>query len=112
MADLQNHQNMLKLPPTLDGLAAFIFHPPAAKIPVLDAFYTGLVAHNDALRAIIEPASLSGAEVLAALVVSALQSEFEGGDKIVIAGNCKGLHEFSLTAALQTRQSLLLSFVS
>jgi len=79
-------QPMLKLPPALDELQTFIFRTPAAKIPVVDSFYNGLVAHNDSLKAIIEPASLSGADILAALVVSALTSEFEGGDEIVIAG--------------------------
>ena len=77
---------MLKLPPALDELQTFIFRTLAAKIPVVDSFYNGLVAHNDSLKAIIEPASLSGADILAALVVSALTSESEGGDEIVIAG--------------------------
>ncbi len=80
-------QPVLKLPPALDELQTFIFRPLAAKIPVIDSFYNGLVAHNDSLKATIEPASLSGADVLAALVVCALTSEFEGGDEIVIAGN-------------------------
>jgi len=80
-------QPVLKLPPVLDELQTFIFRPLAAKIPVIDSFYNGLVAHNDSLKATTEPASLSGADILAALVVSALTSEFEGGDEIVIAGN-------------------------
>ncbi len=80
-------QPVLKQPPALDELQNFIFRPLAAKIPVIDSFYNGLVAHNDSLKATIEPASLSGADILAALVVSALASEFEGGDEIVIARN-------------------------
>jgi len=80
-------QPVLKLPPVLDELQTFIFRPLAAKIPVIDSFYNGLVAHNDSLKATIEPASLSGADILAALVVSALTSEFDGGDEIVIAGD-------------------------
>ncbi len=80
-------QPVLKQPPALNELQNFIIRPLSAKIPVIDSFYNGLVAHNDSLKATIEPASLSGADILAALVVSALASEFEGGDEIVIAGN-------------------------
>ena len=80
-------QPVLKLPPVLDELQTFIFRPLAAKIPVIDSYYNGLVAHDDSLKATIEPASPSGADVLAAHVVSAMASEFEGGDEIAIAGN-------------------------
>ena len=85
MTELQ--QPVLKLPPVLDELQTFIFRPLAVKLPVIDSFYNGLVAHNEFLKAVIEPASMSGADVLAALVVSALTSDFEGDDKSVIAGN-------------------------
>jgi len=78
---------VLKLPPGLDKLQAFIFGDLTAKIPVIDSFYNSLVAENDFLKVMIEPVSLSGADVLSALVVSALTSEFEAGDKTVIAGN-------------------------
>ena len=54
---------------------------------MIDSFHNSLVADNDFLKAMIEPVSLSGADVLSALVVSALKSEFEGGDRTVIAGN-------------------------
>ncbi|KAL3147116.1 hypothetical protein ABBQ38_015071 [Trebouxia sp. C0009 RCD-2024] len=63
-----------------------MFHPLSAKLPVIDSFYNGLVAHNDALRETIEPLSHSGADVLAALIVAAVHAEFEGGDESVIAG--------------------------
>jgi len=49
--------------------------------------YNSLVAHNDSLQAIIEPVTTSRADALASLVSSALQTNFEGGDEIVIAGN-------------------------
>ena len=75
VTDLQ--QPALKLPPALDELETFIFRPLAAKIPVIDSFYNGLVAHNDSLKATIEPASLSGADMLAVSVVYALTSEFD-----------------------------------
>lgn len=87
VTDLQ--QPALKVPPALYELEAFIFRPLAAKIPVIDSFYNGLVAHNDSLKAIIEPVSLSGADILAALVVSALTSE--DSDEIFISGNQLGL---------------------
>ncbi len=80
----------LQLPPGLDELQAFIFGPLTAKIAVIDSFYNGLVAHHDSLKAIIEPVSLSGADVLAALVVSALKVEIEDGNEIAIAGNDLG----------------------
>ena len=85
MTELQ--QPVLKQPPALHELETFIFQPLAAKIPVTDSFYNSLVARNDSLKATIEPASLSGAGTLAALVHAALESEFDGGDEIVIAGN-------------------------
>ena len=94
-------QPVLRLPPALDELQAFVFCPLAAKISVTDSFYNGLVAHNDSLKATIKPASLSGADVLAALAVSALTSESEGGDEIVIAGIKH------VTAAVQRKQDWL-----
>lgn len=84
MVDLQ--QPVLEIPPALDELQAFIFSPLITKIPVADSFYNALVAQNDSLKAIVEPVSLSGADVLASHVVHALTSEFEGGDEIIIAG--------------------------
>lgn len=78
---------ILQLPPSLDELQGFIFGDLRSKIPVIDSFYNSLVADNDFLKAMIEPVSLSGADILSALVVSVLKSEFEGGDKAVIAGD-------------------------
>lgn len=76
VADLQ--QPALKVPPALDELETFIFRPLAANFFVIDSFHNGLVAHNDSLKAIIEPASLSGADMLAVSVIYALTSEFDG----------------------------------
>lgn len=78
---------ILQLPPSLDELQGFIVGDLRSKIPVIDSFYNSLVADNDFLKAMIEPVSLSGADILSALVVSVLKSEFEGGDKAVIAGD-------------------------
>lgn len=75
-----------KLPPAVDQLEDFIFHPLAAKLPVVDSIYNALVARNDSLKASIEPASLSGADTLAALILVALETDFDGGDEIAIAG--------------------------
>lgn len=72
--------------PALDELENFIFCRLAAKIPVTDSFYNGLVAHNDAIKDFIEPSSESSADTLAALVVAALFPPFAGGNEIVIAG--------------------------
>lgn len=69
VVDLQ--QPVLEIPPALDELQAFIFRPLVAKMPVADSFYNALVAQNDSLKAIVEPVSLSRADVLASHVVSA-----------------------------------------
>ncbi|DBA89395.1 TPA: hypothetical protein ACH3X2_004751 [Trebouxia sp. C0005] len=80
-----------KLPPAVDQLEDFIFHPLAAKLPVVDSIYNALVARNDSLKASIEPASLSGADTLAALILVALETDFDGGDEIAIAGQVDNL---------------------
>ena len=79
-------QPVLKQPPALDDLEAFIFRPLAAKIPVTDSFYNSLVAFNYSLNSLIEPASLSGADSLAVLVGASLISEADSSNEIVIAG--------------------------
>ena len=80
-------QPVLKQPPALDELEAFIFRPLAAKIPVTDSIYNSLVADNDSFKTLIEPASLSGADTMSVLVGASLRSEFDSSDEIVIA--CK-----------------------
>lgn len=95
VVDLQ--RPVLETPPALDELQAFIFRPLVTKIPVADSFYNALVAQNDSLKAIVEPVSLSGADVLASHVVHALTSEFESGNEITIAGK-------NLRACVETGQ--------
>ena len=80
-------QPPLQQPPPFADLASYLAAALPTKLPVPEAMYHRLTTLDSALAHVIEPLSVSGAEALATLIGSALDSEeFRPTDKITIGG--------------------------
>lgn len=80
-------QPPLQQPPPFADLPSYLAAALPTKLPVPEAMYHRLVTLDSALAHVIEPLSVSGAEALATLIGSALDSEeFVPTDEITIGG--------------------------
>jgi len=80
-------QPPLQQPPPFADLATYVAAALPTKLPVPEAMYHRLRTQDRALAGVIEPLSASGAEALATLIGSALDSEeFQPTDEITIGG--------------------------